>query len=480
MNKCETPEMLKKIFELVDQSREKFIGVLTEAVAIKSMSSDPEQRPEVFKMIDWAEDRLKNLGFTVERKEVESSRMSNGQELASPDIILAQLGTSEVKKTLVIYTHVDVVTAVQLEGWDSDPWVLSERGHKLYGRGSSDCKGPFVAWILAFECFKATGEDVPVNIKIIVDGMEEVGSLGMFEVLCYERNKFFRCTDFVCICDYGWLVTKKPTLIYGLRGLCYFYIEVEGGKRDLHSGTFGGALYEAMADLVYLLDSLVNEEGAIIIPGINECVQPVRCYEREEYANISFDVDKFKDIVGADRLTNCDDSIQVLMHMWRFPALTIHGIEGAHSGQGNKTVIPKKVIGKFSIRIVPDQEPKMIEKLVLSYINGLWCERGSPNRMKVTMKFSTPPFLEDPEGPNYCAGIQANQYVYGCTPDLVREGGSLPVANKLKEITGASVLILPIGCIEDGTHSQNESIRLKNFIEGIKVLSAYLFSIATV
>ena len=283
--------------------------------------------------------------------------------------------------------------------------------------------------------------------------------------------------DYVCISDNYWLGKKKPCITYGLRGICYFFVEVECSTKDLHSGVFGGTVHEAMTDVIAILGTLVDVNGRILIPGINDTVAPVTEDERSSYDPIDFDLEEYRKDIGVNKLIH-DNKPDVLMHRWRFPSLSIHGIEGAFYGAGAKTVIPRKVIGKFSIRLVPDQLPEEVEKKVRDHINNVVRKRGSPNKVTVSMGHGGKPWVSNINDPNYVAGRKAMKTVFGVEPDLTREGGSIPVTLTFQEATGKNVMLLPIGASDDGAHSQNEKIDKSNYINGAKVLGAYIKELA--
>lgn len=222
-----------------------------------------------------------------------------------------------------------------------------------------------------------------------------------------------------------------------------------------------------MTDLVWLLNQLVDQHGRIQVPNLYKEVLPLRENEHEIYEAISFDVAEYKKDLGATRLLHNEDKTQLLMHRWRYPSLSIHGIEGAFYEPGQKTVIPRKVIGKFSIRIVPNQEPAQIEKYVVDFLNAKWTERDTPNRLKAFMPHGGKPWAEDPNHPHYVAAKRATQHVYKVVPDMTCEGGSIPVTLTLQQATGKNVVLLPVGASDDGAHSQNEKIDIRNYIEGV-------------
>jgi len=353
-----------------------------------------------------------------------------------------------------------------------------EKDGKLYGRGSTDDKGPVIGWIHAVEAYQKTGHDIPVNIKFVFEGMEESGSEGLDDLLKAQKNKFLKGTDFVCISDNYWLGKQKPCITYGLRGICYYCIEVEGVEKDLHSGVFGGTVHEAMADLIYMMNTLLDSKGTILIPGIMADVAKVTAEEEKLYDAIDFDVEDYRKDMGAPKLIHLNDKKKTLMARWRFPSLSLHGIQGAFSEPGAKTVIPRKVIGKFSIRIVPNQTPEGVTKCVLSYLNKKWEERGSPNKFNGYFYHGGQCWMSDPKNANYEAGRRATKHVYGVEPDMTREGGSIPVTITLQDVTEKNVMLLPMGAADDGAHSQNEKIDVRNYIEGTKLLAAYLHEVS--
>lgn len=474
------PSTLKTLFEYIDGHKQEYINNLREVVAIKSVSAWPDQRDEIVKMMKWTEVRLKSLGATTELVDIGKQPLPDGSEIPLPPVLLGDLGSDPKKKTVLLYGHLDVQPALKEDGWDTEPFTLVEKDGKLFGRGSTDDKGPVLCWIHALQAYKATGLDIPVNLKFVFEGMEESGSEGLDDLLWARKDSFLKNIDYVCISDNYWLGTKKPCITYGLRGICYFLIEVICATKDLHSGTFGGCVHEAMADLIYLMNTLVDANGHILVDGIYDNVAKMSEAELASYKDIDFDVNEFRETVGTKRLLHKEDKINLLMHRWRQPSLSLHGIQGAFSEPGAKTVIPSKVIGKFSIRIVPHMTPDETTEKVIAYINKKWQERSSPNIMNVSMYHGGKPWSENPEHPNYIAGRRATQHVYKVEPDLSREGGSIPVTLTFQEVTGKNVLLLPVGQGDDGAHSQNEKLNVHNYIQGTKLLGAYLYEVAQV
>ena len=472
-------EQMKKFFAFVDEHKEEYIKNLGDAVEIKSVSAWPHAREEIVKMVHLVGDRVKALGATVEYCDVGMQTLPDGSKLKLPPVMMGELGNDPKKKTLLVYGHLDVQPALVEDGWDYEPFVLTRDNGKLYGRGSTDDKGPVLGWVHVLQAYQALGIEIPVNMKFCFEGMEESGSEGLDELLMSRKDtEFMKSVDYVCISDNYWLGKEKPCITYGLRGICYFSLEVECSAKDLHSGVFGGTVHEGMADLIAMMNTLLDKDGKILVDNLMDQVAPVTSEEEEKYKTIDFNVADYQNDIKTDKLMHNQDKIKTLMARWRFPSLSLHGIEGAFSEPGAKTVIPRKVIGKFSIRIVPDQTPEYVEKCVVDYLNKKWEQRGSKNKMKVYQQGSGgKPWTSDPDHPNYLAGRKATKMVYGVEPDLTREGGSIPVTLTLQEATGKSVMLLPMGACDDGAHSQNEKIDIRNYIEGTKLLGAYLYEL---
>ncbi|XP_076628449.1 cytosolic non-specific dipeptidase 2 [Colletes latitarsis] len=473
----EIPTSLKSLFSYIDKHKAEYINNLKEAVAIKSVSAWPDHRNEIIKMMKWAEVKLKDLGATTELVDIGKQTLPDKSEIPLPPVLLGTLGCDPQKKTVLLYGHLDVQPALKEDGWDTEPFTLVEKDEKLFGRGSTDDKGPVLCWIHALQAYKAIEVDIPVNLKFVFEGMEEAGSEGLDDLLWARKDTFLQGVDYVCISDNYWLGTKKPCITYGLRGICYFQLEISCAAMDLHSGVFGGTVHEGMSDLIYLLDTLVDVNGKILVDGIYNNVAEITKEELESYKTIEFDVTEFKKSVGINRLAHNDDKIQLLMHRWRQPSLSLHGIQGAFSEPGSKTVIPRKVIGKFSIRIVPNMTPEETTEKVITHLKKKWATRGSPNKMDVSMNHGGKPWSENPDHPHYVAARKATKHVYKVEPDLSREGGSIPVTLTFQDVTGKNVLLLPVGAGDDGAHSQNEKLNIRNYIEGTKLLGAYLYEV---
>lgn len=463
---------LEAYFHKVEALKKDFIERLRNAVEIPSISGADERRAQVVEMAHFLQAEMKKLGFEdIQTKDL--GYQKPGLEL--PPIVLGRYGNDNNKKTVLVYGHYDVQPASKEDGWNTEPFKFfyDEKKDILYGRGSTDDKGPVVGWLNVIEAHRQLGWDLPVNLVVCFEGMEESGSEGLDKLVQKEANLYFKTVDTVCISDNYWLGTKKPVLTYGLRGVSYYEIQVDGPSADLHSGLFGGIVAEPMTDLIKIMSQLVDSQGNILIPGIDKMIAPVTDKEESLYDDVDFSVEELNAATGS-KTSIYQDKKDILMHRWRFPSLSLHGIEGAFSGAGAKTVIPAKVIGKFSIRTVPDIDARKLDECVFTYVEKKFAELKSPNELKVSLVHDGDYWVSDPLNASFSAASKATQDVWKVQPDFTREGGSIPITLTFEKELKTDVLLLPMGRGDDGAHSINEKIDVSNYINGVKTLGAFL------
>ena len=385
---------------------------------------------------------LAALGATVEARPL--GPQPGKPHLELPPVIVARYGSSSSKRTILVYGHYDVQPALKEDGWATDPFTLSvDEKDRMYGRGSTDDKGPVLGWLNAIQAHKEAGIDFPVNLLMCFEGMEEYGSEGLDEFIVKEAKKggFFESAEAVCISDNYWLGTEKPCLTYGLRGCNYYSIEISGPGQDLHSGVYGGSAQEPMTDMVRMLASLVDTNGVIQIPGIKEMVAPLSEEEKSLYSSINFTMDNLYESIGSQTSIHPDKE-RTLMARWRYPSLSVHGIEGAFGAPGAKTVIPAKVIGKFSIRTVPNMEIEKVNEVVAKYCNEQFQKLKSKNTMKIAPMHCGKWWLASPKHWNFTAASKAAEKVFGVKPDLTREGGRCVLSSSMSLLI-INILLLP-------------------------------------
>ena len=342
-----------------------------------------------------------------------------------PPVLTARYGTSPSKRTVLVYGHYDVQPASKEDGWSSDPFSLTiDAKDRMYGRGSTDDKGPVLGWLNAIHAHKEAGIEFPVNLLMCFEGMEEYGSEGLEDFIFREvrDGKSLSGADAVCISDNYWLGTEKPCLTYGLRGCNYYAVTISGPGQDLHSGVFGGSAQEPMTDLVRVLGSLVDTKGVIQIAGLKEMVAPVTDAEKKLYPDIAYTMDNLFESLGS-KTSIYEDKEATLMARWRYPSLSVHGIEGAFAGGGAKTVIPAKVVGKFSIRTVPDMQSDKVDQKVFEHVRRVFEGLGSKNSLSVELMHAGPWWVASPQHWNFAAAGKAVESVFGVKPDFTREGG---------------------------------------------------------
>jgi Cys-Gly metallodipeptidase DUG1 len=471
-----------EFLKYIDDNADGFIKRLVDAVAIPSISGDPSHRKDVFAMADWLNAQLKQVGVDTQLVDLGRHTM-DGEDLRLPPAILGRIGDDKTKKTVLIYGHFDVQPANKSDGWDTDPFTLTinEKTGQLIGRGSSDDKGPILGWLNVLQYHHENNTPLPINLRCCFEGMEESGSEGLDELVQRESLKggYFDGVDCVCISDNYWLNTRTPALTYGLRGLSYYKVTVSGPGRDLHSGVFGRTVHEPMTDLISLLGTLVSPQGDILVKGVDDMVPPPDDDEKAIYAGLNYSISDIEEAAGASIALSAD-KVAVLMGRMRSPSLSIHGIEGAFSAAGAKTVIPAKVSGKFSIRLVPPQTPEAVDPLVIAHLEKAFAALGSKNKLTVENLHGGKPWVADHRHWNFEAAKKATKAVYGQDPDLTREGGSIPVTLTFAESLGVNVLLLPMGRGDDGAHSTNEKLDKSNFLQGSKLLGTYLYELADI
>ena len=479
-----------EFFAYVDAHADTYVERLSTFVEIPGVSAEPARRSDVVRAVSWVKDWCEKLGATtVTLEDLGTQTTSDGMELPLPPVLLASFGdpvADPSKPVLVVYGHLDVQPASKSDGWATEPFTLTEVDGKLYGRGASDDKGPVTAWLWAIEALQALGRSLPVHLRCVFAGMEESGSIGLPELVhrLAKPGGFLdsRLVKYICISD-NYYIGRAPCLTHGLRGNVYFHVTVECSSKDMHSGVIGGSVHEAMTDLTKLMAGLVDSDGRITVDGILDEVAPLSGREGALLARAAdeFDLEAYKKDVGVDAVHNTllhPSAVETLKHRWRYPVLSLHGIEGAFDGVGSKTVIPRKVVGKFSIRIVPNMSPVTVEAKVRAHLEAAFAKLRSPNRMQVVLERASMWWYRDPNAPNFAAAAAATRRVHRMEPVLTREGGSIPITMVFEEACDATCVLLPIGAGDDGAHSQNEKIDRSNYLAGIKLMSCYMDELA--
>ncbi|MHA2503375.1 MAG: M20/M25/M40 family metallo-hydrolase [Candidatus Kariarchaeaceae archaeon] len=444
----------------VQQDMIEFLGKL---VAMPSISAESDRAPDSLKTAEFIRDAYANLGFEIKI-------VDNAMAGKNP-LIMGKLGNDASKKTLMYYSHYDVQPASYSDGWSTEPFEMTPQDDGyLYGRGTNDDKGPIVATYYAIKKLLDEGgvSSLPVNLAILYEGEEESSS-GGFEDTVQQHRDFYDTIDGIMILDTSWFSDHRPSVDYGFRGMSYMAIEIRGPKKDQHSGLVGGTIREPMTDLSHIFSKLITLEGKVLVDGFYDDVLPLEAKEQALYDDIEFDLQGYKDYLGRDSLLH-DDATTTLMNMWRNPALSIHGIEGAFYGPGGKTVVPGKVIGKVSMRLVPNQDPVKIAELFTKYVEKVFAEMKSPNELIVHTHGTGDWWYGQIDNFLFESAKTAIEDYWDMTPNYARSGGSIPIIPFMEKLFSAPAIGMGTGQSSDGAHSQNERIRVKNLVGAKEVL----------
>ncbi len=449
---------MKKIAEYINSNTDNYINQLKDFLRIQSISTLPDHKNDMTKGAEFVADSFKAAGMN----NVKLIR-TNGHPLVYADWLKVP-----GKPTVLIYGHYDVQPVDPLELWDSPPFVPVIKNGKIYARGATDDKGQMFVHIKSVEAYLKNGGTLPVNVKFLIEGEEEIGSqnIGLF----VDKNKKLLKCDTVLISDTALYASGVPTLTYGLRGIAYLEVELTGPNRDLHSGTFGGAVANPINILAEMIAKLMNKDGRISIPGFYEDVLKISKNERESIRTLKFSKQKYAEEIGVKELKG-EKNYSTLERTWVRPTMDCNGIIGGFTGKGAKTVLPSKATAKISMRLVPNQDPKKIGTLFKKYIYQIAPKSVS---VKINEIHGAAPFVIPTNAKSIVAASKAMSKAFGKETIFMREGGSIPiVATFLKKLKVAPVL-MGLGLNTENLHSPNEHFDLKHFHLGI-LSSAYFF-----
>ncbi|WP_165067782.1 dipeptidase [Paludisphaera rhizosphaerae] len=447
---------LDRIDEYLKEHAGDFEEQLKELIRIPSVSAQPDHDSDTRRAAEFIRDDLARMGMTAEIIPTKRHPIVYAESLGAPG-----------KPTVLIYGHYDVQPPEPLEPWLSPPFEPTVRNGNLYARGATDDKGQMFTHLKAVEAWLKTTGGLPVNVKIIIEGEEEIGGSNL-ETYVAENPDKLAC-DYAVISDTSQFAPGKPAITYGLKGLAYFEIHVQGANRDLHSGTYGGAVANPLNALANILDGLKGPDGRIKVEGFYDKVKPLEDWERQAFRDLPFSEEEFRTELGVNEVFG-EEGYSTLERKGARPTCDVHGVWGGYSGPGPKTVLPCKAGAKFSFRLVPDQDPVEIERLVRKHI-----ETHTPPG--VTVEFishqGSPAVLVDVDSPGFHAAVKAIEASFGVAPLFIREGGSIPVVGLLKKHLKVDTLLLGWGQNDDNLHGPNEKFSLADFHRGIKA-SAHL------
>lgn len=439
----------------IEQNKDKFLDELLDLLRIPSVSADSKFKGDVREAAEYLKARFDDLGTHVEICET-----------AGHPIVYAEHMIDANLPTVLVYGHYDVQPADPYELWDSPPFEPVVKDEKIYARGSADDKGQVYMHVKAYEALIKT-DSLPCNVKFMIEGEEEVGSENL-EIFVRE-NKEKLAADVILISDTHIISNDTPSITVGLRGLSYLEIEVTGPNRDLHSGTFGGAVGNPINTLCQMIASLQNEKGEITIPGFYDKVEVMSDEYREKMNQAPFDLNAFKSDLEIDSEKG-EDGYTTIERTGIRPTLDVNGIWGGYIGEGAKTVLPSKAYAKISMRLVPNQISQEITDLFTNHFKSI-----APKHVKVevTPHHGGEPSVIPTTSIGYKAAARAMQETWGKEPIPTREGGSIPIVALFQEVLGLDSILMGFGLQEDAIHSPNESYGLFNYYRGIETISHF-------
>jgi len=430
---------------------QRFEEELCDLLRIASISADPAYDDQIRRAADWIASRLKSLGLTAELVE------TSGHPL-----VYAESPHQAGKPTALVYGHYDVQPVEPLDLWISPPFEPTRRNGNLYARGATDDKGQVLTHVFGAEAWLAAEGRLPVNLKFLIEGEEEVGSSGLEEFLAGSADRL--ACDCVVISDGSQFGPGQPAITYGLRGIACFELLLTGAAHDLHSGTFGGSVTNPVNTLARMLAALVDDRGRICVPGFYDDVAPLSPREREQLAALPFDESQYFTQIGVSGAVG-EEAYTTLERRWARPTCDLNGIWGGYQGKGAKTVLPAQAGAKFSFRLVPNQHPEKVGKALEAMLQRS-CPPGIT--MNLVSQHGSPAVLVPLDSPYVQAAARAIEHAFGRSPVFTREGGSIPIVLTFHELLKADALLIGWGQDDDNTHSPNEKFSLADFHRGIR------------
>lgn len=423
-----------------------------------SISTDSNHAADVRACAEWYVKKFQGMGLMVELCET-----------AKHPIVVARNEKVEGRKTVLIYGHYDVQPVDPLELWDSAPFEPVIRDGKIWARGSTDNKGQHMAHLLGVEKTLQEKGELPVNLIFLLEGEEEIGSPNLPGFLA-ERKEELAC-DVIAVSDTGMVAKGVPTLGYGLRGITCCEVKVVGPSKDLHSGVYGGAVANPATAAAQLIASLHQSDGRVAVEGFYNEVAPLEAWEREMWSQIpGMAKEDLLAVTGSPDLFG-EDGYSSAERLWGRPTCEVNGMWGGYQGEGSKTVLPAEAGFKLSCRLVPNQEPEVVLARVKAHL-----EAHAPAGVKMifTEGHSGKAYVADPHSGDGKAAQEALEEVFGKAPVLIREGGSIPIIQSMKEILGTDTLMLGLALPDCQIHSPNENFTVENFEAGIELSQVLL------
>ena len=448
---------MSSVEKYIQENANNFEEQLFHFLRIPSVSTDSKHKENVKKAAQFLIEQLNEIGL---------DKVTLHKTDGHP-IITAEKCPHEDQPTVLIYGHYDVQPSDPDELWKTPPFEPTVIDGRVYARGASDDKGQSFTHVKAIEAYMKTGTDLPVNVKFILEGEEEIGSPNLIPFI--NANKELLECDMVLISDTAMFGEDQPSITYGLRGLAYMEVHVTGPNRDLHSGVFGGAVENPANALAEIIAKLKDEDGVIQIPGFYDDVEPMTDEMRDAYKKLPFDEEGYKKDLNL-KAVHGEKGYSTVERASARPSLDVNGLWSGYQGEGAKTVLPAKAGAKISMRLVPGQDPKKIAKLFTEYVKSL-----APDTLTVEVEehHGGHPVVIDLDFYGLKAAAKAFEEVYNKDVLFAREGGSIPIVADFKKVLGVNSILMGFGQTKDALHSPNESFSLKDFHRGIQTSAKF-------
>jgi acetylornithine deacetylase/succinyl-diaminopimelate desuccinylase-like protein len=450
---------MEQVLSYLEQHRERYLAELKELLAIPSVSTDSAHAGDIHRCALWLSEHLRSIGLrNVQVFPTEGHPVVYADWLNAPG-----------KPTVLLYGHYDVQPPDPIELWTTPPFEATIRNGNLYARGSADDKGQVFIHLKCIEAYLRNAGSLPVNLKLLIEGEEEIGSRHLEQFVREHKNLL--ASDLVLISDSSMFARGIPSICYGLRGLAYMQVEVTGPNRDLHSGSFGGTVHNPIQALAEIIAKLHDKKGRVAIPGFYDDVRPLTRTERIAFGKLPWNDRKYARDLGVRKLHG-EKGFTTLERVWGRPTLECNGIWGGFIGRGAKTVLPSKAFAKISMRLVPDQKSPKIARLFERHVKRI----APPTvHVSVTGVHGGEAALTSLKSPGVKAAALALEKGFGRKPVYQREGGSIPIVVQFKQLLGVDTVLLGFGLPDENAHAPDEFISLDNFFGGMRT-SVHFFN----
>jgi acetylornithine deacetylase/succinyl-diaminopimelate desuccinylase-like protein len=450
------------LIEYIESKREDHLNELKEFLRIPSVSTKSENKPDIERAAHWVADKFRAAGIeNVELVPTKLHPVVYGESLRAPG-----------KPTILFYGHYDVQPAEPLDLWTTPAFEPAVRDGNLFGRGTADDKGQVHIHIKALEALLKASGRLPLNIKVMIEGEEEVGSLNLWDFV--QRNQERLKADALVVSDTSMLAKGVPSITYGLRGLNYYQVELTGPAQDLHSGVFGGAVPNPLTILSETIAKLHDKNFRVTVPGFYDRVATLSKEERKALNSLPWKEKEFRKTVGAPGLCG-EKGYTIVEQLWTRPTLELNGMWGGYMGEGAKTVIPSNAHAKLSTRLVPNQDPATIAKLVERHFRKLLPKT-------VTCKFEVlsqgKPWVASYSHPIFQKAIHALESGFGKKAVFIREGGSIPFVTQMHDTFKVPCVLMGFGLPDENAHAPDEHLSLENYFGGIKAVALFYQQLA--